>query len=124
MRTLPVRPAGCCPPAAIPNPRRRRGDDALLSALRALADPTRLRILRLLAEAVDPVCVCDITSAAGVGQPTVSHHLTVLRRAGLVDGARRGVWSYWSLRRGPLGRVREALAELGATPEPEGARRP
>lgn len=64
--------------------------------LAALADPTRLAILRQLAAEQD-VCACDFTSCCDVGQPTVSHHLKVLREAGLVTSERRGAWIHYRL---------------------------
>ena len=63
--------------------------------LQAAADPTRLRMLRQLATGV--VCACDFTAGADLAQPTVSHHLRVLRDAGWVTTERRGTWIYYSL---------------------------
>lgn len=68
------------------------------SAFQALGDEIRLKMLKLLSEH-DSLCVCEIQQAFDVGQPTVSHHLKVLREAGLVDVTRRGVWAYYALRR-------------------------
>jgi DNA-binding transcriptional ArsR family regulator len=84
--------------------------DALL--LQGAADPTRLAILRQLA-GTDQVCACDFTSCCDVAQPTVSHHLKVLREAGWVDCERRGsnVW-YW-LRPEAVERFRQLAGELG-----------
>jgi len=106
------RPTVCCPPARVRPLRRSRVEESLLAALRALADPTRLRILRLLASAGAPVCVCDIVPAVGVRQPTVSHHLAILRRAGLVDGLRRGVWAHYQARPAGVALLRRGLADL------------
>ena len=89
-----------------------------LARLRALADPTRLRILALLqrkggcsCDAVDAraagLCVCDLEKALGLTQPTITHHLKVLREAGLVDCRRLGPWLYCR-------RNEDALKELGA----------
>lgn len=63
--------------------------------LKALADDNRLRILALLAQG--EYCVCHLTDALGLTQPNVSQHLTVLRNAGLVDGERRGTWTWYRL---------------------------
>ena len=63
---------------------------------RALADPNRLAILKALSSG-EPVCVCDFTSQLPLEQPTVSHHLKILREAGLLAGQRRGTWMYYSL---------------------------
>jgi ArsR family transcriptional regulator len=67
----------------------------LADRLKAIADPTRLRILDLLAQQEDPVCVCDITPLFSQNQPTISHHLKLLRQAGLIETERRGIWSYY-----------------------------
>jgi DNA-binding transcriptional ArsR family regulator len=67
----------------------------LADRLKALADPTRLRMLDLLADQPRPLCVCDITSQFPQNQPTISHHLRILRQAGLVDCEKRGVWAYY-----------------------------
>jgi DNA-binding transcriptional ArsR family regulator len=64
--------------------------------LAALADPTRLAIVRQLAAETE-TCACDFTSCCGVGQPTVSHHLRVLREAGVVTSQRRGQWIFYRL---------------------------
>jgi ArsR family transcriptional regulator, arsenate/arsenite/antimonite-responsive transcriptional repressor len=68
--------------------------DALL--LQGAADPTRLAILRQLSSG-DEVCACDFTACCTVAQPTVSHHLKVLREAGWVASERRGSWVYYRL---------------------------
>ena len=69
--------------------------DALL--LHGAADPTRLAILRQLAGA-DEICACDFTACCDVAQPTVSHHLKVLRETGWVSSERRGTWVWYRLR--------------------------
>lgn len=100
-----ARPAVCCRPRAVrPLPARRQQD--LIAALKALADPTRLEILRLIAAQPAPLCVCDIVDRFELGQPTISHHLKVLRRAGLVETGRQGIWSFYKLG----ARTREILA--------------
>ncbi len=73
----------------------------------------RLEILHLLVRAETPVCVCDITRALGLRQPTVSHHLARLRDAGLVTGERRGVWSHWRVHPELTESGRVALALVG-----------
>jgi ArsR family transcriptional regulator len=80
----------------------------MASALRVLADSVRLRIVSLLAGAQE-ACVCDLTPAVGVSQPTVSHHLRVLTEAGLVEREQRGRWAYYRLRPEPLRLVADAL---------------
>lgn len=67
----------------------------LADRLKALADPTRLRMLDLLAQQTEPLCVCDITAQFEQHQPTISHHLRILREARLISGEKRGTWSYY-----------------------------
>lgn len=69
----------------------------LLGAFKALADGTRLDIFRLIAAQAEPICVCDIVDRFEVSQPTISHHLKVLRDAGLVTTAKRGIWAYYAV---------------------------
>ena len=78
------------------------------TALKALADPTRLRILGLVAGG--EVCVCHLHEALGIPQPTASRHLAYLRRAGLVDGRRQGLWVYYRLAKLP-DRMLQTLVE-------------
>ena len=68
---------------------------SLADRLKALADPTRLRMLDLLVQHGQTLCVCDITSQFALHQPTISHHLRILREAGLIHGDKRGVWMYY-----------------------------
>lgn len=75
-------------------PRRTRVDE-LEAVFKALADATRLRILALLGG--NEVCVCHIHDSLGLPQPTVSRHLAYLRRVGLVDTRRDGVWVHYQL---------------------------
>jgi ArsR family transcriptional regulator len=77
----------------------------------ALADPTRLAIVRELAGAPE-VCACDFTSCCDVRQPTVSHHLKVLRDAGVVESERRGTWIYYRLAPAAAERLRSLAMEL------------
>ena len=95
----------CCAPATI-DPADRSGDAALF---KALADPHRLTILATLAQASEHVCVCDFTAALPLNQPTVSHHLRLLREAGLVTTQRRGTWMYYRLAEDALARLQAAL---------------
>ena len=84
--------------------------DALL--LQGAADPTRLAILRQLASDVGAVCACDFTACCAVAQPTVSHHLKVLREAGWVRSERRASFVYYSLRPEAVERFRAIAGEL------------
>jgi ArsR family transcriptional regulator len=98
----------CCPPAVV-DPVDRSGDAALF---KALGDPHRLTILATLARAEDEVCVCDFTSALPLNQPTVSHHLKILRDAGLVTAGRRGTWVYYRIALDAGDRLNAALRSL------------
>jgi ArsR family transcriptional regulator len=72
--------------------------DAIAPMFKALGDPVRLRLLSMIASAGGgEVCVCDLTGAFALTGPTISHHLKVLREAGLVDSDRRGTWVYYRL---------------------------
>jgi ArsR family transcriptional regulator len=71
--------------------------DPDVELLQAIADPVRLEIVRMLAAAPGPVCACDFTDCCTVGQPTVSHHLKVLREAAVVTTERRGTYIYYDL---------------------------
>jgi len=81
----------------------------LASDLQLLGDPVRLQILDILASHPGQVCVCDLEAALPVRQPTVSHHLRLLRRAGLVSVRRRGLWAYYSVARPALDERRNRL---------------
>ena len=83
----------------------KRTEDPDVRLLQAAADPTRLSILRQLS-AEGPVCACDFTACCDVRQPTVSHHLKVLREAGWISGERRGTWIWYSLRPDAVDRFR------------------
>jgi ArsR family transcriptional regulator, arsenate/arsenite/antimonite-responsive transcriptional repressor len=98
-------------------PRTRLTDvDPDVRLLHALADPTRLAIVRQLA-GMPEVCACDFTSCCDVSQPTVSHHLRVLRDAGVVETERRGSWIFYRLSRAASDRLRALGAELSGGPE-------
>ena len=75
----------------------------LANALKALADPTRLRLISLVAAHDDQAaCVCDLTEPVGLSQPTVSHHLKILVDAGILTRQQRGKWAYYRLVPGTL----------------------
>ncbi len=84
----------------------------LVDLLKAVADPTRLHMLAILAGSRSPVCVCDLTATFSLTQPTISHHMAKLRRAGLVSSTKIGIWAYYELRPEALPTVRSIL-ELG-----------
>lgn len=84
---------------------------AIAQALKAVAEPMRIKILHRLASAApDGVCVCDLVEPLGLTQPTVSHHLKVLLDAGLVDRRQQGTFSYYALREGGLDRLGALLS--------------
>jgi ArsR family transcriptional regulator len=96
----------CCPPKGLHN------DDFTepASLMKALADPHRLTILASLARAQDEICVCDFTAGLPLNQPTVSHHLKILRDAGLVTAERRGTWVYYRLATHSRKRLQDVLS--------------
>ncbi len=89
-------------------------EDAVSQArlLKALADPTRLRILSLLSRHEGEVCVFEIVESFTLEQPTISHHLRILRDAGLVDCRKKGLWAYYYVRRDALNRARDVIDGL------------
>jgi ArsR family transcriptional regulator len=89
-------------------------EDAVVQArlLKALADPTRLRILSLLSRHEGEVCVFEIVESFTLEQPTISHHLRILRDAGLVDCRKKGLWAYYYVRRDALTRARDVIEGL------------
>jgi ArsR family transcriptional regulator, arsenate/arsenite/antimonite-responsive transcriptional repressor len=94
MQALPVIQPLCCAPDVEALP-----DDAavdLASRFKALADPTRVAIVNRLAR-TDECCVCNLVDEFELSQPTISHHLRLLREAGLVEVERRGTWAYYRL---------------------------
>jgi DNA-binding transcriptional ArsR family regulator len=91
----------CCTPPGEPSV--DEGEAAAYAGwFKALADPTRIRILNLLARSPEPVCVCDIVDRFPLGQPTISHHLKVLRAARFVVAERRGTFMHYRVNRACL----------------------
>jgi ArsR family transcriptional regulator len=101
--------SGCCAPVtAAP---LSAGEAASLAAVfAALGDPTRLRLLSLVA-ANGEVCSCDLEEPLGRSQPTVSHHTRILAEAGLLEGEKRGRWTWWRVVPDQLAAVRAALGD-------------
>jgi ArsR family transcriptional regulator len=99
--------AACCAPIGVKRiPAETAG--LLAPAFKALGDPVRLQLMSMIASAAQgEICVCDLTEPFDLSGPTISHHLKILREAGLVDGERRGTWVYYRARP-------EFLAQLGA----------
>ena len=106
MKELPVIQVLCCRPGEVTMAPEAAAGLAL--TFKALGDPTRVAIVNRLA--AGECCVCDLTEAFDLSQPTVSHHLKLLRDAGLVESERRGTWSYYRLLPEAIARLRAALA--------------
>lgn len=95
-----------CRPVGLTAPLDRETAERLAKLLKAVADPARLQLLALIKSSPDQsACVCDLTAPLGLSQPTVSHHLKVLKDAGLVERERRGTWAWFTIRN-------DRLAEL------------
>ena len=103
MNTFAVLQPICCASDEPPMPAAATIE--LAATFKALGDPTRVAIVNRLTTA-DEVCVCDLTAAFSLSQPTISHHLRILREVGLVEVERKGTWAYYRL-------VPEAIAALG-----------
>ena len=100
------RPAGerCCEPVVYPDVEREQAE-GMAAVAKALGDPIRLQLVDVLRKHAGSVCVCELVPLFDVGQPTVSHHLKVLRDAGIVGSERRGLWAYYYV-------IPDALKEL------------
>jgi ArsR family transcriptional regulator len=103
-----TRPAGqpCCQPVVYPDVERAQAARMAIVA-KALGDPIRLQLVDVLRKHAGKVCVCELVPLFDLSQPTVSHHLKVLRDAGLVDSERQGLWAYYYV-------IPNALQELSA----------
>ncbi|MET3803079.1 ArsR family transcriptional regulator [Nakamurella sp. UYEF19] len=115
---LPSTEVACCAPPTR-EPMTAETAAVLAQRLKAIADPTRLRLLSMVAAHENAeACVCDLTEPLGLTQPTVSHHLRVLVDAGLLTRDKRGVWAYFALVPGAL----DSLAAVLTSQQPaEGA---
>jgi ArsR family transcriptional regulator len=108
--------AACCPGLAVA-PLEDEGATELAKVFKALGDPVRLRLLSMIASREGgEVCVCEMTPAFDLSQPTISHHLKLLRQAGLIDCERRGTWVYYWVLPGVL----DKLAGFLTTPRAAG----
>jgi ArsR family transcriptional regulator, arsenate/arsenite/antimonite-responsive transcriptional repressor len=90
------RPVGqpCCEPVVYPDVERQQAE-RMAKIAKALADPVRLQLVDVLRKHAGKVCVCELVPLFDLSQPTVSHHLKVLREAGIVDSERQGLWAYY-----------------------------
>jgi len=98
----------CCP-SVLDAPLDQAEAEDLARAFAALADPVRLRLLSLVADAGE-ICACELLEPLGKAQPTVSHHTKALADAGLITGEKRGRWVWWSIVPERVAAVRDALA--------------
>ena len=106
------RPAGepCCEPVVYPDI-ERAGAERMASVAKALGDPIRMQLVDVLRKHAGKVCVCELVPLFDLSQPTVSHHLKVLREAGIVGSERKGLWAYYYV---DLDSLRELSTWLGA----------
>jgi ArsR family transcriptional regulator, arsenate/arsenite/antimonite-responsive transcriptional repressor len=97
------RPKGeaCCEPVVYPDVERREAE-RMATLAKAIADPVRLQLVDVLRKHAGEVCVCELVPLFDLSQPTVSHHLKVLRDAGIVGSERRGLWAYYYVVPGAL----------------------
>ena len=108
LELLPLTPLDNCCSVATGEAMGAADADNLARALKALADPARLRLISMVAAHEDSeACVCDLTDALRLSQPTVSHHLKVLSEAGFLTRSKRGTWAYYRL-------VPEALEKVSS----------
>ena len=110
-KELPVLQVPACCTPMVREPLSEQDAKSLAAVFKALSDPVRLRLLSLIASFEGgEACVCDLTGPFDVSQPTISHHLRVLREAGLIDCERRGTWVYYWVLPDALGRLGTLLA--------------
>jgi ArsR family transcriptional regulator len=105
---MKIQANGCCP-TVLGEPLDEAAAVELAAIFAALADPVRLRLLNLVAEAGE-LCSCNLEEPLGKSQPTISHHTKVLAEAGLIRGEKRGRWVWWRLVPERLDLVRDAVA--------------
>jgi ArsR family transcriptional regulator len=108
VQELSVPPVMCCDPVAAPDITAEQAAK-LAAVFKALADPHRVRIVNLLANAAEPVCVCDFVPQLGLAQGTVSFHLKKLLDVGLLHREQRGTWAYYSLNRVGMAGLRDVF---------------
>ncbi|HEX8498895.1 MAG TPA: metalloregulator ArsR/SmtB family transcription factor [Actinomycetales bacterium] len=112
-------PEPCCAPLSSETLTQDWAGD-LARMFKALGDPVRLRLLSMVASSASgEACVCDLTASFELSQPTISHHLKVLREAGLLDCERRGTWVYYRVVPGALAQLAAVLAPAAAATTPQ-----
>jgi ArsR family transcriptional regulator, arsenate/arsenite/antimonite-responsive transcriptional repressor len=104
----------CCVPLAGPGISPEEAE-ATAALFKALADPTRVRLINLLSNSPEPVCVCELNAYFDLGQPTLSHHLKKLVAAGLLKREQRGTWAYFSLKGDSLQRLADVTKLQGGS---------
>ena len=109
LKVLPVRERGACCELPSVEP---AWADRTAGLMKALADPTRLTMLASMWKAAAPICICDFTAGLDLGQPTISHHMSRLKEAGLVDSEKRGIWVYYRLSSKISPSTKKLLGEL------------
>ncbi|WP_295122259.1 metalloregulator ArsR/SmtB family transcription factor [uncultured Leifsonia sp.] len=115
VEALALTPVGSCCTPVTKDVLSAEDAQAMAIAFKALADPTRLRLLSIVAASdSDEACVCDLTEPVGLSQPTVSHHLKILMDAGYLTRSKRGTWAYYKLVPGSLDRVSALLTTATA----------
>jgi ArsR family transcriptional regulator len=104
------RPAGepCCEPVAYPDIEREAAE-RMATIAKAIGDPIRMQLVDVLRKHAGEVCVCELVPLFDLSQPTISHHLKVLREAGIVGSERRGLWAYYYVNPEALEEVRAWL---------------
>ena len=109
LELTPVQAVACCSPLTR-EPMSADAAERIAPLVKAIADPVRLRLLSLVASHADgEACVCDLNEPLDLSQPTVSHHLKLLRESGLVSVEKRGTWSFYRLERDALAGLQAAL---------------
>jgi ArsR family transcriptional regulator len=110
VKALPmVRERGVC--CALPAVKQSWAEEKA-ELLKVLGDPSRLTMLASLWKAESPICICDFTAGLDLSQPTISHHMSKLKDAGLVDAEKRGIWIYYRLRDKLPTETRKLLSHL------------
>ncbi|MER5883655.1 metalloregulator ArsR/SmtB family transcription factor [Streptomyces sp. NPDC001941] len=113
--------ADACCPTLLTAPLDEDQAADLAKVFKALGDPVRLRLLSMIATRDGgEICVCDLTPAFDLSQPTISHHLKLLKQAGLIDSERRGTWVYYRLLPAATDRLAAVLTRPGPPAEPAG----